>query len=171
MTYHASTPGTPLLVTGGTGTLGGHVVPLLREAGHDVRVLTRQTRPATGQRRHGLDEPGILELYRLLALAKYDERYVIPTACTGSVPDPGGTGAGCSLDDVRGPGMMPEGAGGGGPGLGEFDPDAFHPPPTAGSGTSSALRGRVNLLNRNGEGRPNGLFPRARGTVRTEPEL
>lgn len=28
----------------------------------------------------GLDEPGILELYRLLALAKYDERYVIPTA-------------------------------------------------------------------------------------------
>ncbi|MEU3238155.1 SDR family oxidoreductase [Streptomyces anthocyanicus] len=48
MTYHASTPRTPLLVTGGTGTLGGHVVPLLREAGHDVRVLTRRTRPATG---------------------------------------------------------------------------------------------------------------------------
>ncbi|MFD5284949.1 SDR family oxidoreductase [Streptomyces rubrogriseus] len=51
MTHHASTPSTPLLVTGGTGTLGGHVVPLLREAGHDVRVLTRQTRPATG---HGV---------------------------------------------------------------------------------------------------------------------
>ncbi|MGW0013118.1 4Fe-4S dicluster domain-containing protein, partial [Streptomyces tendae] len=134
----------------------------------------------------GLDEPGILELYRLLALAKYDERYVIPTAYTGSVPDPGGTGAGCSLDGVGGPGMMPEGAGGGpgsgsgfgsgsgsdvGFGSGEFDPDAFHAPPTAGSGTSSALRGRVNLLNWNGKGRPDGLFPRARGTVRTEPEL
>ena len=31
----------PLLLTGGTGTLGRHVVPLLREAGCDVRVLSR----------------------------------------------------------------------------------------------------------------------------------
>ncbi|WP_371669475.1 NAD(P)H-binding protein [Streptomyces sp. NBC_00289] len=37
---------TPILVTGGTGTLGGHVVPLLRAAGHEVRVLSRQARPA-----------------------------------------------------------------------------------------------------------------------------
>ncbi|MFC5667575.1 SDR family oxidoreductase [Kitasatospora misakiensis] len=36
----------PVLVTGGTGTLGRHVVPLLRAAGHDVRVLTRNARPA-----------------------------------------------------------------------------------------------------------------------------
>jgi uncharacterized protein YbjT (DUF2867 family) len=35
-----------ILVTGGTGTLGGHVVPLLRAAGHDVRVLSRHDRPA-----------------------------------------------------------------------------------------------------------------------------
>jgi uncharacterized protein YbjT (DUF2867 family) len=32
----------PILLTGGTGTLGQHVVPLLREAGHDLRVLSRQ---------------------------------------------------------------------------------------------------------------------------------
>ncbi|MGY1999195.1 SDR family oxidoreductase [Streptomyces rochei] len=44
MTY-PSTSGTPLLVTGGTGTLGRHVVPLLRAAGHEVRVLTRHPRP------------------------------------------------------------------------------------------------------------------------------
>ncbi len=31
----------PILVTGGTGTLGSLVVPLLRGAGHDVRVLSR----------------------------------------------------------------------------------------------------------------------------------
>ncbi|GHG95194.1 SDR family oxidoreductase [Streptomyces lanatus] len=31
-----------ILVTGGTGTLGGHVVPLLRAAGHEVRVLSRR---------------------------------------------------------------------------------------------------------------------------------
>ncbi|WP_186776828.1 nitrate reductase subunit beta [Streptomyces salinarius] len=112
----------------------------------------------------GLDEPGIQELYRLLALAKYDERYVIPTTYTGSVPDPDGTGAGCSLDGEGGPGMMPDGA--------AFDPEAFHAPPTAGaSGASTSLRGRVNLLNWNGKGRPDGLFPRARRSVRTEPEL
>lgn len=35
----------PFLVTGGTGTLGRLVVPLLRSAGADVRVLTRQARP------------------------------------------------------------------------------------------------------------------------------
>ncbi|MER5780576.1 NAD(P)H-binding protein [Streptomyces mobaraensis] len=34
----------PILVTGGTGTLGGHVLPLLRQAGRAVRVLSRHTR-------------------------------------------------------------------------------------------------------------------------------
>ncbi|MFE6867873.1 SDR family oxidoreductase [Kitasatospora sp. NPDC057692] len=39
--------GAPVLVTGGTGTLGRHVVPLLRRAaGREVRVLTRKPRPA-----------------------------------------------------------------------------------------------------------------------------
>lgn len=40
----------PILVTGGTGTLGHHVVRRLREAGREVRVLTRGEHPA---------EPGI----------------------------------------------------------------------------------------------------------------
>jgi len=31
----------PILLTGGTGTLGTHVLPLLREAGYDARVLSR----------------------------------------------------------------------------------------------------------------------------------
>ncbi|MFC9505537.1 SDR family oxidoreductase [Streptomyces sp. NPDC057002] len=35
-----------ILVTGGTGTLGGHAVPLLRAAGHEVRILSRSPRPA-----------------------------------------------------------------------------------------------------------------------------
>ena len=33
----------PVLVTGGTGTLGRHVVPLLRDAGCPVRVLSRRS--------------------------------------------------------------------------------------------------------------------------------
>jgi uncharacterized protein YbjT (DUF2867 family) len=39
----------PILITGGTGTLGRRVVPLLRAAGHDLRVLTRHDQqPAEG---------------------------------------------------------------------------------------------------------------------------
>src|SRR5689334_3757349 len=35
-------PTTPfILVTGGTGTLGGHVITRLRAAGRDIRVLSR----------------------------------------------------------------------------------------------------------------------------------
>lgn len=37
----------PFLVTGGTGTLGSLVVPLLRDAGQPVRVLTRTPREGT----------------------------------------------------------------------------------------------------------------------------
>src|ERR1022692_4349943 len=36
----------PILVTGGTGTLGRQVVPRLRDASRDVRVLSRRTHPA-----------------------------------------------------------------------------------------------------------------------------
>ena len=39
----------PILVTGGTGTLGQHLVPLLRDAGCEVRVLSRRGHP-TGDR-------------------------------------------------------------------------------------------------------------------------
>jgi uncharacterized protein YbjT (DUF2867 family) len=35
----------PIVVTGGTGTLGRRVVPRLAEAGREVRVLTRHARP------------------------------------------------------------------------------------------------------------------------------
>ncbi|MFD7512707.1 SDR family oxidoreductase [Streptomyces sp. NPDC059853] len=37
----------PILVTGGTGTLGRHVVPLLRDAGQRVRVLSRHEHPGS----------------------------------------------------------------------------------------------------------------------------
>lgn len=40
------------LVTGGTGTLGSLVVPLLRRDGHVVRVLTRQDRGSSGGVEH-----------------------------------------------------------------------------------------------------------------------
>jgi uncharacterized protein YbjT (DUF2867 family) len=36
-----------MLITGGTGTLGGHVLPRLHEAGQDLRVLSRTGRQPT----------------------------------------------------------------------------------------------------------------------------
>ena len=44
----------PILVTGGTGTLGRLVVPRLRDAGYEVRVLSRPSRKgAEGSKRAG----------------------------------------------------------------------------------------------------------------------
>ncbi|MBP0449897.1 NAD(P)H-binding protein [Kitasatospora sp. RG8] len=74
----------PILVTGGTGTLGGHVLPLLRAAGRDVRVLTRTARPAgdgvayvTGDllKDEGIDEAldGVTTVLHLAGGAKGDD--------------------------------------------------------------------------------------------------
>lgn len=101
----------------------------------------------------GMDGRTIEEMYRLLALAKYEERYVIPTAYNGSVPRDGD--AGCSLEGDGRPGMLADGA------------EGFHaspvPVPVPEPAGASALRGRINLLNWDGRGRPGGLFPRRSG--------
>ncbi|MYW04691.1 nitrate reductase subunit beta [Streptomyces sp. SID3343] len=117
----------------------------------------------------GMTETDIQDMYRLLALAKYDERYVIPTGYAGSVPDPSEDDrrhTGCSLDGEGGPGMQVGGA---------DDMDVFHAPPlvpepaSAHTGgppgpssepPSGPLSGRLNLLGWDGRGRPAGLFPR-----------
>jgi uncharacterized protein YbjT (DUF2867 family) len=43
----------PMLVTGGTGTLGRQVVPRLRHAGYHVRVLSRPSPGAEGGNKGG----------------------------------------------------------------------------------------------------------------------
>lgn len=58
-----------ILLTGGTGTLGRRLRPLLADAGHDVRVLSRRERPAgetprswaRGDLRKGLGIDGAVE--------------------------------------------------------------------------------------------------------------
>jgi nitrate reductase beta subunit len=103
-------------------------------------------------------------MYRLLALAKYDERYVIPPAHAEQAHSLEELAAECSLDYDGGPGM-----GGSGP----FGESSGGPAPIAvenfrmlrerqTTGTfvdpSDKVR-RVNLLNWDGKGRPEGLFP------------
>ena len=46
-------PGLPVFVTGGTGALGGHAVPALVSAGHQVSALARSRVKADWLRQHG----------------------------------------------------------------------------------------------------------------------
>lgn len=111
----------------------------------------------------GMTGAGIVQMYRLLAIAKYDERYVIPTAYEGEAHQL--EELGCSLDVDGGPGMVA--------GSGPFGEASGRPAPVSVE-TFHALRdrqtsdrfadpgtpgARINLLNWDGKGRPEGLFP------------
>ncbi|WP_182903117.1 nitrate reductase subunit beta [Microbispora sp. H10830] len=111
----------------------------------------------------GLKGDQMEEMYRLLAIAPYGERYVIPKAHAEQGARLEELATGCSLDYEGGPGM-------GGP-FGEASgPPApvavenFHAlkerQATDDLGRADELRGRVNLLNWDGKGTPDGLFPK-----------
>ncbi|GAA1751441.1 nitrate reductase subunit beta [Agromyces humatus] len=100
----------------------------------------------------------IEEMYRLLAIAKYEERYVIPTAHTEEAREL--EELACSLDYDGGPGMG--GAGPFGSSSGQQVPVAvenFHALKNRQTADRPSTPGRVNLLNWDGNGSPDGLFP------------
>ena len=112
----------------------------------------------------GMTGEQIYDMYRLLAIAKYDERYVIPPAHAEQAHSLEELATECSLDYDGGPGM-----GGSGP----FGESSGIPTPIAvenfhmlrdrqTADAVAAPRGksaRMNLLNWDGKGRPAGLFP------------
>ncbi len=112
----------------------------------------------------GMTGEQVYDMYRLLALAKYDERYVIPPAHAEQAHGLEELATECSLDYEGGPGM-----GGSGP----FGESSGGTSPIAVENfrmlrdrqTSDTLAApvdkgnRVNLLNWDGKGRPDGLFP------------
>ncbi len=106
----------------------------------------------------GMTGTGIEEMYRLLAIAKYEDRYVIPAAHSEQARQleelP------CSLDYEDGPGMG--GAGPFGSSSGRSVPVAvenFHALANRQTADRPSTPGRVNLLNWDGNGAPDGLFP------------
>ena len=152
-----------LFTAGDTAVVEGVLRRLaaMRSYMRDVN-LGRETQPHIPES-VGMTEEQIYEMYRLLALAKYDERYVIPTAYAAvepwSLEEPG-----CSLSFEGGPGMYESGP---------FGEASGQPIPVAVE-TFHALRqrqtsehmaadearpSRVNLLNWDGRGAPSGLFP------------
>ncbi|MCH6472506.1 nitrate reductase subunit beta [Sinomonas terrae] len=110
----------------------------------------------------GMAGPTVQEMYRLMAIAKYDERYVIPTAHVEQAHSL--EEMGCSLDFEDGPGMYPSDSFG--EGSGKPVPvavETFHAlkqrQTSEGSAQPGQLHGRVNLLNWDGQGVPEGIFP------------
>jgi nitrate reductase beta subunit len=112
----------------------------------------------------GMTGEQMYDMYRLLAIAKYDERYVIPPAHAEQAHSLEELATECSLNYEDGPGM-----GGSGP----FGETSGVPTPiavenfhmlrdrqTADDVVAPKDKGsRVNLLNWDGKGRPAGLFP------------
>ncbi|MEQ7128078.1 nitrate reductase subunit beta [Actinopolymorpha sp. B11F2] len=101
-------------------------------------------------------------LYRLLAIAKYDERYVIPTAY--EVEGRQLEEIGCSLDYDGGPGMYESGPFGEASGRPTpVSVETFHALKDRQTGEGIAdperKRTQINLLNWDGQGMPTGMFP------------
>lgn len=98
-------------------------------------------------------EPEEIEaMYRLLAIAKYEHRYVIPTGAGARAHELDSLATGCSLDADGGPGMT------------AFDQmvEKFHLTDTN-SAAPEAKSSRINLLDWDGKS-TEGLVPAANGT-------
>ncbi|MEO6822693.1 MAG: nitrate reductase subunit beta [Candidatus Nanopelagicales bacterium] len=108
----------------------------------------------------GMTGGGMYEMYRLMAIAKYEERYVIPKAHEEQGHELEEMGCSVDFEDE-------------GPGAGLFGEASGRPVPVAvetfealkrrqtseGIATTESMHGRVNLLNWDGVGVPVGLFP------------
>ena len=102
----------------------------------------------------GMTGQEIKDMYRLLAIAKYEERYVIPTAHYEDAHKLENIATECSLNVDGGPGMGGmDGSFGDEPNLGA-DPGVGSP---VGPGRPEGVR--INLVDWDGKGTPDGLFP------------
>lgn len=114
----------------------------------------------------GMTGEEIMRMYRLMAVAKYEERYVIPNAHLEDAHNL--EEIGCSLDTEGGPGMGQTGV---------FGEASGRPMPVAVENFNALearqrgddpagnrdMTGRVNLLNWDGRGSTQGLFPPGQG--------
>jgi nitrate reductase / nitrite oxidoreductase, beta subunit len=112
----------------------------------------------------GMTGDEIERMYRLLAIAKYDERYVIPKAHVEQAHEL--EELGCSLDFDGGPyeqGPFGEASGRPSPVAVETFQALRQRQTSESSVSGQELQGRVNLLNWDGKGTPDGIFPRHQG--------
>jgi nitrate reductase / nitrite oxidoreductase, beta subunit len=112
----------------------------------------------------GMTDQRMREMYRLMAIAKYDERYVIPKAHVEQAHEL--EELGCSLDFDGGPyeqGPFGEASGRPSPVAVETFQALRQRQTSETSVSGEELQGRVNLLNWDGKGSPEGMFPKPAG--------
>ncbi|MFD4353957.1 nitrate reductase subunit beta [Nocardia sp. NPDC058518] len=115
----------------------------------------------------GMTEEKMYEMYRLLALAKIEDRYVIPSAYADQGHQLEESVADCALDFDGGPGMYEQVSGPFGETSGKPVPvavETFHAlkQRQTSESTPAGNGSRVNLLNWDGKGAPEGMFPGGR---------
>ena len=109
----------------------------------------------------GMSEQEMYDMYRLLAIAKYDERYVIPPAHAEQAHSLEELATECSVSEYGGgqQGLFGEGSGAPTP-IAVENFQMLQDRQTADSLAGPEHKGtRVNLLNWDGKGSPPGLFP------------
>jgi nitrate reductase / nitrite oxidoreductase, beta subunit len=109
----------------------------------------------------GMSDMSMREMYRLMAIAKYNERYVIPKAHVEQAHEL--EELGCSLDFDGGPyeqGPFGEASGRPSPVAVETFQALRQRQTSDMSVSGEELQGRVNLLNWDGKGAPEGMFPK-----------
>src|SRR6188768_1293947 len=109
----------------------------------------------------GMTEEEMYDMYRLLAIAKYDERYVIPAAHAEQAHSLEELSTECSVSEYGGgqQGLFGEGSGAPTP-VAVENFQMLQSRQTADSLAGPENKGtRVNLLNWDGKGSPPGLFP------------
>ncbi|RNI23916.1 nitrate reductase subunit beta [Flexivirga caeni] len=115
----------------------------------------------------GMSAEDMYEMFRLLAIAKYDERYVIPTAHAEQAHGLEELATECAVSgyDDLGSSAAPFGEGSGPGALTPVAVENFRmlqarqTSDGGAAGRDSPRSGRVNLLNWDGRGVPDGLFP------------
>ena len=122
----------------------------------------------------GMTGEDVYDMYRLLALAKYDERYVIPPAHAEQAHGLEELATDCSLDYEGGPGMggsgpFGEASGGAAPVAVENFHALRHRQTSDRPAAPTDEPTRVNLLNWDGKGNPPGLFPSSRAEEEEDP--
>jgi nitrate reductase beta subunit len=153
-----------LFTAGDTGRVTEVLRRLAAMRAYQRRINLGEERDESIATAVGMTGRQIEEMYRLLAIAKYDERYVIPAAHAEAAAGLEELATGCSLDYEGGPGMG--GSGPFGEASGRYSPIAvenFQALSTRQRADETAPPGpearRINLLNWDGKGKPDGLFP------------
>jgi nitrate reductase / nitrite oxidoreductase, beta subunit len=150
-----------LFTAGDVGEIARVLTVLAAMRAHMRNITLNQPQDDSIAASVGMTDLSMREMYRLMAIAKYNERYVIPKAHVEQAHEL--EELGCSLDFDGGPyeqGPFGEASGRPSPVAVETF-QALRQRQTSGVTVSGdELQGRVNLLNWDGKGAPQGMFPK-----------